>query len=265
MTLSEAAHRVGTPEHDEAVEFLRRDRAWAAYPLGYLDPAGGTTTEVHGLSGPQGLEALVVIAHLPSLLNIFATGEPRAVSTVLAEMPRLPASGVFSARAEVLDSMERHLQVTTAYRMRRMRVRQNELRPRHEGLPVRLGLEHLDQVRRLYGLWTDNHQLPGQLSAGVYYGVFFGDQLVSAAGTHALSLQSGVGAIGNVLTHASHRGQGLASSTTTAVAQELFARGCEDVVLNVRQGNDIALVTYQKLGFTDCCTFIEGVFHARVR
>jgi RimJ/RimL family protein N-acetyltransferase len=263
MTLSEATRRVGTPDRDEAVEFLRRDPTWSAYPLGYMDRAGGVTTEAFGLGGSAGLEGLVVVAYLPSLLNVFATGDPPAVAAILAEMPRLPASGVFSAQAHVLDSMERQLQVTTAYRMRRMRVREAELRPRVEGSPVRLSLEHLDQVRRLYGLWTDSHQLPAQLSGGVYYGVFEAGQLIAAAGTHALSQESRVGAIGNVLTHASHRGRGLASSTTTAVARELFARGCDEVVLNVRQGNDIALATYHKLGFTDYCTFIEGIFHKR--
>ncbi|MDQ6748068.1 MAG: GNAT family N-acetyltransferase [Candidatus Dormibacteraeota bacterium] len=263
MTLTEAAGRVGTPDRDQALEFLRRDRAWSAYPLGYLDQASGTITEAFGRPGAQGLEALVVVAHLPSLLNVFAGGDPRSVGAILEAMPRLPASGVFSARAEVLDAMERHLQVTTAYRMRRMRVRQAELRARFDGSPVRLTLDHLEDVRRLYGLWTDNHQLPAQLSGGVYYGVFEGNQLVAAAGTHAMSLESGIGAIGNVLTHVSHRGRGLASSTTTAVALELFERGCDEVVLNVRQGNDIALNTYYRLGFIDYCTFIEGVFHRR--
>jgi RimJ/RimL family protein N-acetyltransferase len=262
MTLSEAA-RVGSPDRDQALDFLLRDRTWSAYPVGYLDPASETEVDLQGAVGAGGLEGLVVFAHLPGLLNVFATGAPAAVSEVLAGMPRLPASGVFSAQAEVLDTMERHLQVTTAYRMRRMRVLPGELRPRNEGSPRRLSVENLDQVRRLYGLWTDSHQLPGQLTKGVYYGIFDRDNLIAAAGTHALSVRHGIGAIGNVLTHASHRGRGYASATTTAVADELFDRGCSEVVLNVRYGNDIALQTYRKLGFSDYCTFIEGVFHRR--
>ncbi|MGI8609748.1 MAG: GNAT family N-acetyltransferase [Candidatus Dormibacteria bacterium] len=263
MALSETSREVGTPDREDAVQYLLKDRVWAAYPLGYLDPLTGTGVDLHGLGGPRGLEAIVAIAHLPNLLNVFATGDPAAVADVLTEMPGLPASGVFSARAEVLDALERHLQVTTAYRMRRMAVRQEQMLPRRVEPTVRLSIQHLDQVRRLYGLWTDTHQLPGQLTDGIYYGVFAGNELIAAAGTHALSLRHGVGAIGNVLTHASHRGRGLASTTTTAVADELFARGCPEVVLNVRQGNDIALATYQKLGFRDHCTFIEGVFRKR--
>ena len=263
VTVSEASHRVGTPGRDDAVQYLLRDRAWAAYPLGYLDPDTRTEMDLLGLGGDQGLEGLVAIAHLPGLVNVFATGDPGAVGAILAQMPGVPSSGVFSARAEVLDAMERHLQVNTAYRMRRMVVRQADLRPRTGAPTRRLTIEHLEQVRRLYGLWTDSHQLPGQLTDGVYFGVFAGNELIAAAGTHALSTRHGVGAIGNVLTHASYRGRGLASTTTTAVAEELFARGCDEVVLNVRYGNDIALVTYQKLGFTDHCTFIEGVFRKR--
>jgi len=53
------------------------------------------------------------------------------------------------------------------------------------------------------------------------------------------------------------------SAATTAVAEELFRLGCEDLVLNVRDGNKIAYRTYIELGFVDHCTFIEGVFHSR--
>jgi GNAT superfamily N-acetyltransferase len=263
MTLTDAGRRVGTPDRDGARHFLARDRAWAAYPLGYLDPASGVRVELHAAGGVQGIDALVTLAHLPGLLNLFATGEPAAVTAVLSAMPEVPLSGVFSARPDALEAMERHLQVTTAYRMRRMVVDAPGLRPRRDREVRRLTLDHLEDVRRLYGLWTDSHQLPAQLSGGVYYGAFQGDQLVAAAGTHALSWEHGVGAIGNVLTHASHRGKGLASTTTTAVAEALFRGGCELVVLNVRQGNDIALAAYQKLGFRDHCTFIEGVFRRR--
>ena len=127
----------------------------------------------------------------------------------------------------------------------------------------RLGIDDLDAVKRIYGMWTDSHQLPGQLTRGIYFGVYSGQDLVAVAGTHAVSPTFGVGAIGNVLTHISHRNRGLASTTTTAVAEELIRLGCDEIVLNVRQGNDAALATYRNLGFSEHCTFIEGVFHSR--
>jgi predicted GNAT family acetyltransferase len=148
--------------------------------------------------------------------------------------------------------------------MRRLRVDANSLRPRRDVAVSRLGIDDLDAVARLYGMWTDNHQLPAQLTRGVYFGVYQGPELVAVAGTHAVSPTYGVGAIGNVLTHISHRNRGLASTTTTAVAEELLRMGCREVVLNVRQGNDVARATYLNLGFTEHCTFVEGVFHTRV-
>ena len=110
-------------------------------------------------------------------------------------------------------------------------------------------------------MWTDSQQLPGQLDRGVYYGVSEGGRLVAVAGTHCLAAHSGVGAVGNVLTHAAHRGRGYGATTTTAVTQELFRMGCEEVVLNVRQNNHGARRLYERLGFREHCTFVEGVFH----
>ena len=263
MTLSEVAPGVGEVEPESAAAFLLRDRAWGAYPLGYLDPASMVKT--HAWSGVRegGRESLLVIAQLPQLLSVFATGDPLGVEAILASLPAIPASGVFSARAECLEAMERYLHVSTASSMRRMRVDRQAFRPRARADAVRLDIAHLEQVQRLYGMWTDAHQLPSQLSLGVYYGIYGEGGLIAIAGTHCHSAKHGVGAVGNVLTHSFHRGRGLAGATTTAVTEELFRMGCEEVVLNVRNGNDAAMAAYTRLGFTQHCTFVEGIFHAR--
>lgn len=263
MTLFTADAAVRNPGRDEAVEFLMRDRAWSAYALGYLDPQAGVPTSVLAAGSEGEPESILVQAQLPQLLSIFASGRPEGIASAIEALPASPASGVFSIRGEAVSAFERHLNVSTAHQMRRMVVRQGQLRPRRAGSPVRLGLDDIEPVRRLYGMWTDAHQLPGQLSTGVYFGVYAGGELVAVAGTHCVSREFGVGAIGNVLTHSDYRHRGLASATTTAVAEELFRLGCEDIVLNVRDGNEIAHLTYIGLGFVDHCTFIEGVFHSR--
>jgi predicted GNAT family acetyltransferase len=144
-----------------------------------------------------------------------------------------------------------------------MVVRPGQLRGRRAGSPVRLGLDDIDPVKRLYGMWTDAHQLPGQLSTGVYFGVYARDELIAVA-VVAVGEDVADGANAELARYAvGPRHRGLASATTTAVAEELFRLGCEDVVLNVRDGNEIAYRTYLRLGFVDHCTFIEGVFHSR--
>jgi ribosomal protein S18 acetylase RimI-like enzyme len=263
MTLFSADLAVRNPGRDEAVEFLMRDRPWSAYALGYLDPAAGVPTSVLAAGAGGEPESVLVQAQLPQLLSIFANGRPEGIGAAIEALPAPPSSGVFSIRGEAVSAFERHLNVSTAHQMRRLVVRPGGLRPGRSASPVRLGLDDLEPVKRLYGMWTDAHQLPGQLSTGVYFGVYSGGELVAVAGTHCVSREFGVGAIGNVLTHNNYRHRGLASTTTTAVAEELFRLGCEEIVLNVRHGNEVAYRTYLGLGFLDHCTFIEGVFHSR--
>ena len=262
MTLFSTDLRVSTPGRDEAAEFLLRDRAWSAYGLGYLDSASGVDTNVVASTASGQITAVVVQAQLPQLLSIVAVGDPDGLAAAVAALPSPPSSGVFSIRGEALSAFERRFNVSSAYQMRRMRLGPRGLQAAPGPWAVRLGLDDLEQVKRLYGMWTDAHQLPGQLSRGIYVGVYAGEELVSVAGTHVVSREFGVGAIGNVLTHVDYRGRGLASSTTAAVATELTALGCEEIVLNVRQGNDAAYRVYRGLGFEDHCTFIEGVFHS---
>jgi ribosomal protein S18 acetylase RimI-like enzyme len=262
VTLFSTDLAVRTPGRDEAVEFLMRDRPWSAYGLGYLERTSGVPTSLVASASPTAITSVVVQAQLPQLLSIVAIGDPEGIGASIESLPSPPSSGVFSIRGEALSAFERRFNVSSAYQMRRLRLGPGRLEPRPGPRAVRLGLDDLEPVKRLYGMWTDAHQLPGQLSRGIYYGIYAGDQLVSVAGTHVVSAEFGVGAIGNVLTHVDYRGRGLASATTTAVAMALAEAGCEEVVLNVRQGNDVAYRVYRALGFEDHCTFIEGVFHA---
>ena len=74
----------------------------------------------------------------------------------------------------------------------------------------------------------------------------------------------GVGAIGNVLTHSSYRQLRWPTTTPRPLPGGLLRLGCDEIILNVRHGNDAGLAAYRRLGFVDHCTFIEGVFHSRV-
>ncbi len=262
MTLFSTDLAVRTPGRDEAVDFLMRDRAWSAYGLGYLDRESGVRASLVASASAAGITSVVVQAQLPQLLSIVAVGDAEGIAASIESVSSPPSSGVFSIRGEALSAFERRFNVSSAYQMRRLRLGSDRLQARPGPRAVRLGLDDLEPVKRLYGMWTDAHQLPGQLSRGIYFGIYAGEELVSVAGTHVVSAEFGVGAIGNVLTHVDYRGRGLASSTTIAVAAALADAGCEEVVLNVRQGNDIAYRVYRALGFEDHCTFIEGVFHS---
>src|SRR5258708_12305425 len=247
MTLFSTDLAVRTPGRDEAVAFLMRDRAWSAYGLGYLDRESGVRASLVASASAAGITSVVVQAQLPQLLSIVAVGDAEGIAASIESVSSPPSSGVFSIRGEALSAFERRFNVSSAYQMRRLRLGSDRLQARPGPRAVRLGRDDLEPVKRLYGMCTDAHQLPGQLSRGIYFGIYAGEELVSVAGTHVVSAEFGVGAIGNVLTHVDYRGRGLASSTTIAVAAALPDAGCEEVVLNVRQGNDIPYPAYPPL------------------
>jgi predicted GNAT family acetyltransferase len=74
------------------------------------------------------------------------------------------------------------------------------------------------------------------LEHGIYCGAYVAGTLVAVAGTHAIARRHRIAAIGNVFTHPTHRGRGLAA-TTGAVAQALVPDGAREVALNVAANN----------------------------
>src|SRR6202011_5827825 len=100
MTLSETTAAIGSPGPHEAARFLLQDRTWSAYPLGYLDPGSDVRTKIWTSEAEGQTSSLVMLAQLPQLVSIFATGDPNGISEVISALPAIPASGVFSVRAE---------------------------------------------------------------------------------------------------------------------------------------------------------------------
>ena len=128
---------------------------------------------------------------------------------------------------------------------------------------LRLAPAHSDQLAELYALGAGNVFSPAQMQHGVFCGVFLDGQLVAAAGTHLVSPTYRVAAVGNVLTHPDHRGQGYGTATTSAVVTELLRLGIRDIILNVSQDNAAAVHIYERLGFERYCPFLEGPAFAK--
>ena len=82
---------------------------------------------------------------------------------------------------------------------------------------------------------------------GPYYGVWYNDQIIAAAGIHFVTPY--IAQIGNVLTHPEFRGKGLGTATTAAVARHLEEMGIPIISLFVITDNMAAIRVYEKLGF----------------
>jgi predicted GNAT family acetyltransferase len=130
------------------------------------------------------------------------------------------------------------------------------------GATARLLPAEIGDLNRLYNLGFTSWLPADAVAHGVYYGVRVGGRLVAAAGTHVVSSQSGLGVVGNVMTHRDYRGRGYAKLTTSAVTQELL-RTVDHVVLNVRSDNPPALAAYRALGFREHLRFEERLARRR--
>jgi GNAT superfamily N-acetyltransferase len=250
---------------------LEVDRVWSIYALGDLTPGFFEHSEWYSAPPVDGRAAPMVLLYRAFATPvIFAIGEPDRVRVVLDEIAGEPEM-YLSIRPEILPLIKQDYRVEHETAMWRMFVEPGDYRPARPGPPgsaagpvERLSSDDLPALRALYddGLpagESPDFFSPAILAQGAFYGIREGEDLIAAAGTHLVSEQESVGAVGNVYTRRDRRGRGLAAQTTSAVTAELLRLGLRTIALNVNQANDRAIRVYERLGFVKYCPFIEGV------
>ncbi len=140
----------------------------------------------------------------------------------------------------------------------------NRFSPASCATVVPLGPDQVAAVQRLYADGqatgeTPDFFLPSMLATGRFFGIFEGQELVAAAGTHLVAPAEGVAAVGNIYTRRDRRGRGLAAGTTSAVVRALRGLALPTIALNVHENNTPAIKVYQRLGFVRYGDFIEGL------
>ncbi|HEU5288967.1 MAG TPA: GNAT family N-acetyltransferase [Candidatus Limnocylindria bacterium] len=236
--------------------FLERDRLLAAYALADLDATDFERARWWlARRGDEPVAAALVVEAL-AFRPCFAIGETEALAAVYRE-------GIRESRLVISTPPAGRLAAEAAYRfervdrMHRMAVDVQAFNPRVTHRVARLGPEHLEDIIDLYGHASRTYFTPDRLRREIYFGIYVGDALVSAAGTHVRSVRAGLAAVGNVLTKLGHRDRGMATSVTSAVTQAAL-EDHRDVVLNVRQDNAPAIAVYERLGYHVHAPFIEG-------
>ncbi|MCI0376275.1 MAG: GNAT family N-acetyltransferase [Gemmataceae bacterium] len=121
-----------------------------------------------------------------------------------------------------------------------------------------LSVSDLQDVQALYASsYPGNFFVPRMLETGFYFGVRRGAELLSVAGVHVYSRKYKVAALGNITTRPDVRGQGLATTATARLCQELVRDGIEHIGLNVNADNKSTVACYQKLGFVRIADYGE--------
>jgi GNAT superfamily N-acetyltransferase len=234
--------------------FLGRDRLFAAYAICDLEEREFPRTRWGIATVADEVVAVGLEYSGITPQPLFVMGRDEGIAAVLREVLR-PRAAYLAAAPGSLAAVAQHYRVEPGPPMIRMWVDRSRFLPVpaivERLLPVEVG-----ELNRLYQLGFAGWLSPTAISEGVYYGIRAGGRLVSAAGTHVISREARLAVVGNVLTHAGHRGRGYATAVTSAVTAELL-RYCDDVVLNVRSDNPPAIQAYRKLGYVEHCRFEE--------
>ena len=96
-----------------------------------------------------------------------------------------------------------------------------------------------------YDSWLWGFSARARLERAAAFGVFLGEELVSASSVYYQG--QGIGMIGSVATLPSQRGQGFAARTVASAAQWIEQRGNQPILLAADRG---LVDFYKKLGFT---------------
>jgi RimJ/RimL family protein N-acetyltransferase len=266
-SVSAAARQVRVVDVEPTVDrvllraFLERDRLYAAYAICDLDEREFERTR-WGVAREAGEPVAVVLeygGYAPQ--PVFVMGETAGIAAILREVIR-PKVAYLAGLPEYLPALTGLYTVEPGSPMVRMWVDRPSFRPYPGEVRRILPIESGD-LNRLYQLGFTAWLPPTALTEGVYYGVWVNGRLVAAAGTHVVSREARLAAVGNVLTHVDYRGRGYATAVTGAVTAELL-RTCDQVVLNVRADNPPALAAYRRLGYREHVHFEERLVH-RVR
>ena len=245
---------VGTRDRDLLLEFMDRDRVFAAYAIADMDDSEFSRTR-WGMALEDG-EAISVVMEYRGISPqpLFVMGDPDGVSAILRDVIRTRIA-FLAAKPGLAAAVSEHYRVDAPAEMVRMSVDRGSFRP-VLGDAVRLDQGDTGHLNRLYELGLTAWLPAEAVAAGTYYGVRRGTRLIAAAGTHVISSQYGLAAVGNVYTNRDHRGQGLAKVVTSAVTEDLL-RAVDTVVLNVRADNAPALGAYGALGYREHSRFEE--------
>ena len=233
---------------------LHRDRSWAVYALGDLDPRRQHFCEWF----TKGDSVALLYREFDAPI-LWAAGDPDVLDL-------LPAIGAcyLQIPETFLAPAERCFTVEWSRLMHRMSLDAAHFVP-HPGADAAepLDLSHEKEIRELYADGLATHEEPdfffdSQLGDDTFFGVRCDGRLVAAGGTHLFSAEEGVGAIGNVYTHRAYRAQGHASAVTSAIVRRLIERDTRTIALNVKSENQVAIRVYERLGFRFHARFWEG-------
>ncbi len=254
-------------DRSELRRALMRDPIGTAYQLGVLEAAYAPACHWFAGGEEECVDGLVLVYTGLSIPVVISWGAPSAVRRVFDDFEgEFPGRALIQMQADHLEAVDRRFATDNLHPILRMGLRAGDLMPAREDEfdVVRLTMRQIGELFALFTFYPDNHFEPAQLATGHYYGIWSKGDLVSVAGVHFCSPRNRVACLGNIVTRPDHRGLGLSTACTSRLCRELIGDDIQILGLNVIRANRYAVRVYEKLGFRDHATYLEGmvVMHA---
>lgn len=243
--------RSDSEEYIQAI--LEQDRIWSAYAIADLDPQHKPHTVWFAKA-----DAVILTYQGFSPPVLFSFGQLESLEFLFQQVPHCEYT--FTLQSDSRRLVESRLQVSIEDEMWRMSLERDKFDPVPEPRVSELNHENLDEMLRLFADHPDRPDSfsPVQLDQGVYFGYWMDGELISVAGTHVLSHELSVAAVGNVFTRSDQRNKGYGTKVNSAVTKKLMDRGVKTIVLNVSTANHAAIRSYTRIGFEPYCKYYEG-------
>ena len=234
---------------------LNRDPIWSVYMLGDLAPGMFEHCTWHVTQDQQHMVALFRGYGFPILFS------EHGVASLLDEFdePNL----FLHIQTEDIAMVGTRYRVDKLKPMWRLALDFKKWSPAPIEGARRLEPQDLEPLEQLYADGEETGDAPDffypeMLAAGVFYGLWQGNELIGAAGTHLISEKEGIACVGNVYTRRDRRNLGIARRLTSAVTFRLLGMGIGTIAMNVVQTKPHARRLYEKLGYRLHCEFVEG-------
>jgi RimJ/RimL family protein N-acetyltransferase len=249
--------------NDEAYAILSQDPVWNCFSLADLEPPLRDYSQFAMASQEESdKRAICLILRHPIIGEVLSPfGSREGIAAILKQLA-FPEHPLIQAQELHIPLLQRYyLPETTWKKMLRMAITSNSWQPLtyKPHRPVkRLTASDLPALKDLYLQHPESGFSPDLFSQNLYFGVYVGERIIAAGGTHALVPMHRIAVLGNILTAPEARGQGYATAIISALVATLFEQQFLFVVLNVFEDNSTAIRIYRRLGFQTYHRLLTG-------
>lgn len=251
--------------------FFRSDAATHIYPIADLDAFFWPATTWYAWVEGNRVDAVCLVLRQLSPAVVYAICPPaHEASQRLLDGVRelLPRRFFANLSFDLLENLRPQYAIRSEQRFQKMFLPGDASLPRVKTDLEVLGPADFEELKDFYfeldGSTGAGERVfePFMLDMGPYLAIRESGRLIAVGGVHLVSRHYRVAALGNIATHPTWRGKGLAYSITLALCQRLRSE-VELIGLNVMTANTAAVRCYEKIGFRTLCEYAEGILERR--